>query len=92
MRPDWKYGNLAKVGQSIGNKRGFNDAVLANCLNAYQDQTTGFYRVNCVDIRRGTPYQGIQVITLVQPLQNSMGLLIWADGSGDLPLFLPLGY
>lgn len=92
MNRNWQHGNLAKVNKNIGNKRNFDGPVLANCLNAYRDITTGFYRVNCVDVRRGVPYQGIQVITLVQPLPNSMGLIFWADSDGSLPLYLPLGY
>ena len=92
MNRNWRYGNLAKVHQNIGAKRNYKEPVLATCLNSYQDPATGFYRVTCTDVRRGVPYQGVQSITLVQPLPQSMGLLLWADGSGDLPLFLPLGY
>lgn len=88
----WRHGNMASIKNNLGNARNNRDLILASCQTVYQDSATGFYRVNCVDTRRGTPYQNVQVATAVKPLPLSMGLLIFADGDVSLPLFLPLGW
>ncbi len=88
---NWRYGNLAKIKGAVGQSKVANVPLLVTCLDVYQDATTGFYRVNCIDTKLGTPYFNVPVISAMTPYAKSMGLLIFANGDPTLPQFLALG-
>ena len=92
MKRDLRYGNLAKVQGNVGARLNSPAPILAQCVTAYQDSATNFWRVNCIAVRFGTPYQGIPVVTQVEPLPNSMGMLLFMDGDSQVPYFLPTGW
>lgn len=92
IHKDFKYGNLAHVHLNVGNIRDHKQSTLVTVLNVTQDTTTGFYNVNCMSTRDGTPYFDVPVMGIGQPLENSMGILFFLDSSADNPVLLPLGW
>ena len=92
MAHRFRYGNLARVGLKAGAVRGHQELTLVAVLNAMPNTDNSFYTANCVAVRDGTPYFGVPVMGLGQPLDNSMGLLLFPDADGTNPVLLPLGW
>lgn len=89
---NFRHGNLAHVSRNLGNRRSHKEPVLAMVHDVFQNPQTGYYQVNCDDVRRGQPYSGVPVMGFDVPVPKSMGLIFFADGSVDLPFFIPLGW
>ena len=89
---NFRHGNLAHVSRNLGNRRSHKEPVMVMVHDIFQNPQTGFYQVNCDDVRRGQPYAGVPVMGFNVPVKGAMGLLFFADGSLDMPFFIALGW
>ena len=87
----WETGNMAPVLTAVGKSGSAPYTYYVSATDIYQPSGSTTYLANCVDVRTGTPFQGVPVLTSTPLIAPFMGLLFFANGDVSLPMLYPTG-